>query len=195
MDFEAEALLLRRVDTEFQDLGATDYDAEALLLRQIIFDSPPCTLRRFGKLPWEIRTKIWTLTALNVVRVKEVFNNAKGRMALRRPVPTVLQVCKESRFNLTYDNNGPPARKDLDKYYLLYGEWEKEPHRVYVSWKRDEIYLARPGRKLSGISSASRLFQTNLFKCGHPSRTIQALGRTSASLSWTGVCRASGGTT
>ncbi|TPX08611.1 uncharacterized protein E0L32_009950 [Thyridium curvatum] len=145
MDFEAEALLLRQVDTEIQDLRATDYDAEALLLRQIIFDSPPCAFRQFGKLHLEIRTEIWRLTALNVVRVKEVFNNAKGRTALRRPVPTVLQVCKGSRFDLTYENNVPLAREDPDKYYLLHGEWEKEPHRVYVNWKRDEIYLARPG--------------------------------------------------
>ena len=91
---------------------------------------------QFRRLPLELRLAIWEYALPEAAVIPRVWNNDKQTFGLSRPVPSVLQVCLESRHALI--TCCPEHDKSGTKYQLT-----SNPGGVFVNWARDSIWISR----------------------------------------------------
>jgi hypothetical protein len=116
----------------------------------IVFGNP-----NDGHQPWsdsstvpEIRCLVWELALLCPSTLIRKWNNRKFSFALRRPVPPVLQVCRETR--LWFIQRSRERSKNTLQFAVVQ-QREGEEGYVYIDWMTDTVYIHREGKR-SGYS-------------------------------------------
>ncbi|KAK3933702.1 hypothetical protein QBC46DRAFT_275264 [Diplogelasinospora grovesii] len=92
----------------------------------------------FTLLPPELRLLVWRYALPGPVLLLRTWNNAKSSYAIRNPVPSLLQVCQETRQWFIQG-----ASKQSPYRYQFICQREGEAGGVYINWAIDEIYIER----------------------------------------------------
>jgi hypothetical protein len=93
-------------------------------------DNQPSRFYLFPSLAPELRERVWEYASAGAAIVCRTWNNTKFDFALRRPVPTILHVCRE-------------ARSCGMRRYQSVRQREKEGGFIYLDWMKDEVYIRR----------------------------------------------------
>ncbi|KAK1997187.1 hypothetical protein LX36DRAFT_711835 [Colletotrichum falcatum] len=106
--------------------------------------APSPAFHLFRSLPPELRVKIWRLAAPKPAVVERIMNNTTMAYALRRRVPALLQVCRESRAELLYQPNDRRGSPD-GQFQLLHlsREHMEEGKGVYMNCNDDTLLICR----------------------------------------------------
>ncbi|KAK1982480.1 hypothetical protein LZ30DRAFT_590468 [Colletotrichum cereale] len=106
--------------------------------------APSPAFHLFCSLPPELRIRIWRLAALKPAVVKRTLNNVHMAFGLRRPVPALLQVCRESRAELLYQADDRRGSRDGQFQLLHLSRKEKEKGKgVYMNCSDDTLLIYR----------------------------------------------------
>jgi len=108
----------------------------------------------FPVLAPEIRRLIWERELLCPSSPIRKWNNRKFRFALRRPVPPVLQVCRETR--LWFIQRSRERSKNALQFAVVQ-QREGEEGYIYIDWTTDTVFIHR-ARKRSGSQARSPPF-------------------------------------
>lgn len=100
----------------------------------------PSEFHSFPLLPLELRLRIWEHALPDGVRIPRIWNNDKRGYAIRRPVPAILHVCRETR---DWFIQGPWSQCVSDLRYELTCLSEETSGGVYVNWARDNVHILR----------------------------------------------------
>lgn len=103
----------------------------------------PSEFHLFPFLPPELRFLIWEYALPKGVRVSRVWNNSKLRYNLRRPVPTVLHACRETRDWFIRRTISRPMSYSSSSNYQLIRLRGREGGGVYINWANDDIHIVR----------------------------------------------------
>ncbi|KAK2051763.1 hypothetical protein LY76DRAFT_620976 [Colletotrichum caudatum] len=98
----------------------------------------------FSSLPPELRLRIWRLAAPKPAVVERAVNNHTMAYGLRRRVPALLQVCRESRAELLYQPDEPRGSRDGQFQLLHLSREHKEGGKgVYMNCSDDTLLIYR----------------------------------------------------
>jgi hypothetical protein len=106
----------------------------------------------FTFLPAELRFQIWRYALPEGTRVCRVWNMYKQHYELRRPVPSLLQVCREAREWFIGEPRSNHSSKSSSWKYQLVHLNVKKNGGVYVNWLKDDIYITQPCKTRSEIN-------------------------------------------
>ncbi|GKT50806.1 uncharacterized protein ColSpa_10987 [Colletotrichum spaethianum] len=127
-------------------LSESDHDPLHAELASL--DLTDCTLspvfHYFSSLPPELRTRIWRLAAPKPTVVVRIMNNTTMEYGLRRHVPSLLQVCRESRAELLYDADDRRGSR-VGQFHLLHlsREHKEQGKGVYMNYSDDTLMIYR----------------------------------------------------
>ncbi|KDN64747.1 hypothetical protein CSUB01_10704 [Colletotrichum sublineola] len=102
--------------------------------------APSPAFHLFPSLPPELRFKIWRLAAPKPAVVERTINNTTMAFGLRRRVPAILQVCRESRAELLYRANDRHGSRD-NQFELLH--LSSDQKGVYINYRDDTLLIYR----------------------------------------------------
>ncbi|EFQ33040.1 uncharacterized protein GLRG_08184 [Colletotrichum graminicola M1.001] len=124
----------------------SDHDRlhEELTSLDLADPTPSPTFHLFSSLPPELRIKIWRLAAPKPAVVERAMNNYTMAYGLRRRVPALLQVCRESRAELLYQADDRRGSRD-GQFQLLHlsREHKEEGKGVYINCSDDTLLICR----------------------------------------------------
>jgi hypothetical protein len=110
----------------------------------------------FPLLAPELRFQIWEYALQEPATALRTWNNDKLSNALRRRVPPVLQVCRETR-DWFIREHVPEGR------YQLVHSRENEVGGIYLDWAQDSVYIYRgskfPSPVMGAVSGVLTCFQ------------------------------------
>ncbi|OHE92085.1 hypothetical protein CORC01_12600 [Colletotrichum orchidophilum] len=147
MEFQASNTNLRIITLDpmfvstYSDPGPLLADLATLDLSG---DVKPPTFHLFGSLSPELRTKIWRLAAPKPAVIERSPNNTTMSYGLRRRVPALLHVCRESRAELLYESKDRRGSRD-EQYEMLYLSrgLQAQGHGVYMNYRNDTLFMYR----------------------------------------------------
>lgn len=106
--------------------------------------------RLFSMLAPELRFQIWDCALQESETAHRTWNNAKFSYSLRRRVPPVLQVCKETRDWFIQE----PWVAEVPKgRYQLVRLRERQNGGVYLDWAKDRVHIYRGSRSAVGYTT------------------------------------------
>jgi len=104
----------------------------------------PSEFPLFAFLPAELRFRIWKYALTEGTVVYRTWNVYKQHYELKRPVPTLLQVCRETReWFIRGSRRNHSFKSSSWKYQLVHLSGNKN-RGVYVNWLKDDIGITQP---------------------------------------------------
>lgn len=110
----------------------------------------PSEFHLFSMLAPESRFQIWEYALQEPETAHRTWNNAKFSYSLRRRVPPVLQVCRETRMwfiRETWEEEVPRGR------YQLVRLQECQEGGIYLDWAKDGVHIYR-GCRSPGLATS-----------------------------------------
>ncbi|OHW89467.1 hypothetical protein CSPAE12_11961 [Colletotrichum incanum] len=106
--------------------------------------TPSPAFHLFRSLPPELRIRIWRLAAPKPTVVERTMNNTTMAFGLRRRVPALLQVCRESRAELLHEADDRRGSRD-GQFQLLHlsREHKEQGKGVYMNCSDDTLLIYR----------------------------------------------------
>lgn len=135
--------------TLFLASASSTFPLESAVNMSVVFGNPNesqlggdsrTVFRMFPRLVPEIRRLIWECALLFPSTIVRQWNNRKFSFALRRPVPPVLQTCRETRL---WFIQGSHKRSKKTPQFEQVQQRQGEEQYIYIDWKIDTVYIHR----------------------------------------------------